>query len=96
MELVIDGEKLSNPQMMVSECIFESAKVQVVFYVQPACVCATSFGLNTRELREIHIPSTETIIRSCAFNGCLHLLRLVIPESVTQIEPGAILLTADP
>ena len=90
-DLLLDGEKLSDPGMMVSDCICESAKVQVLFYVQPACVCATSFGHITHELREVHIPSTEAIIQPRAFHGCCRLLRLVIPESVTEVGSEAFL-----
>ena len=77
-DLLLDGEKLSDPQMMVSKCIFESAQVQVVFYVQPAFVCPTSFGHKTEELRDAHIPSTENHPSIC-LQGMLSLVATGYP-----------------
>ena len=85
-DLLLDGKKLRDPGMMVSECIFESAKVQVLFYVQPAPVCTSNRSHIWKTLRDVQIPSTETIIQQYAFKGSHALLRLVIPESVTEIR----------
>ena len=88
-EFVLHGEKLNDLQMTVSDCILDSANVQVIFYVKPAIECVNAFGHTVEELRDVRIPSTETSIQTGAFEGCACLLRLVIPESVTWIGDNA-------
>ena len=73
-ELVLDGEKLYDLQMTVSESIPESANLQVVFYVEPALECASQSGHRVADLRDIRVPSTETFVRPHAFRGCHRLL----------------------
>eukprot|EP00435_Cladocopium_sp_Y103_P065802 s106_g27.t2 len=88
-ELVVDGEKLNDLKVTVSESILDSAKVQVVFYVKPALEWVNAFGCNVQEVRDVRIPNTQIRIRPSAFSGCHCLLRLVIPESVTAIGDSA-------
>ena len=63
--------------------------LQVVFHIEPALESVSAAGRKVQELRDVRIPSTETFICPFAFRGCRYLLRLVIPESVTEIGEDA-------
>lgn len=50
----------------------------------------TSGGFyNCKNLKEITLPSSITLIGSDAFNGCVSLEKFVVPESVKRINAGA-------
>ena len=84
-DLVLHGEKLNDLHLAVSDSMLDSANVQVIFNVKPALECASRSGNRVADLRDIRIPSTERFIRPHAFEECHRLLRVVIPDSVTQI-----------
>jgi hypothetical protein len=44
---------------------------------------------NNKDLKQVVIPDSVTIIRAFAFTGCVNLKRVVIPESVKAIEMHA-------
>ena len=94
MEFFLHGEKLNDLQMTVSESILDSANLQVVFYVKPTIECVNTFGHKVEDLCDIRIPSTETFIQPGAFTGCHCLLRVIIPESVTEIRHHAFVAAA--
>ena len=55
------------------------------------CWMGANLYLNGELLENANIPNTVTLIKKCAFEGCISLKSVVIPDSVTIIETLAFL-----
>ncbi len=82
----------TQPWAVENEGFYNDKITEVIIEEGVTSVGNFAFG-GYQAVESVSIPSTVTMIHSCAFNNCLKLTEINLPEGLTEIENGAFAYT---